>query len=218
MTTTIDIIDTRVPGTSAAHMHVTANNNSSQWITVVWSTGPVACDNYELGDIAHGKPIRYAVDEPPPVWDAGGVGNWQPNSNTQCRTCGTYYGPRVVVLDGKLQGRELAAEALYVARDAVYDRIRVARRIAKDLIDRLDIVATELANGRPLDEVPVASHGVEPPAVIREGDQLVAFHHLGDDDSAMVEVRWPLPTPLPEMVDDLGPFEDGEDDEDDDEI
>ena len=210
----IRIIDTRVPGTSAAHAAVpAADDDAPSLVTIVWSTETFACIEFELGDFTHGGPVRYAADSPPLVV-LGSDGDWRPLSGPWCPACRATYRPPLDVLDGHVRGRKLAALALNIARDAAADRTWVASRATADLVDLLNITVTGLTHGSSsLDELPTFMEGPNPPAVVRDGDQLVAFTHVADDD--IIEVRWPLPTPLPEMVDDLGPFEDDEDDEDD---
>ena len=217
-TDTIDIIrivDTRVPGTSAAHAVVPTDDDDTRWITIVWSTAEVACIDFELGDITHGGPVQYAADTPPPV-EPTDDGDWRPAPDPRCSACRSTYGPLVDVIDGRVKGRELAEVALGIARDAAADRTWVASRVTAHLMDLLNIEATGLIHGSTsLDELPTIIEGPGAPAVVRDGDQLVAFTHVANDD--IIEVRWPLPTPLPEMVDDLGPFrDDGSDDHDDD--
>src|SRR5690606_36866519 len=137
----------------------------------------------------------------------------------RCPACRSTYGPPVDILDGRVKGRKLAEVALGIARDAATDQIWVTKRVVSHLVDLLNIEATGLIHGSTsLDELPTIMEGPNPPAVVRDGDQLVAFTHIADDD--IIEVRWPMPTPLPEMVDDLGPFEDDDDeaDDEDDEI
>ena len=208
----IKIIDTRVPGTSAAHAVVPTDDDDTRWITIVWSTAEVACIEFELGDITHGGPVQYAADTPPPV-ESTDDGDWRPAPDPRCSACGSTYGPLVDVLDGRVKGRKLVALALGIARDAAADRAWVASRVTAHLVDLLNIEATGLIHGSTsLDELPTVMEGPGVPAVVRDGDRLVAFTHVADDD--IIEVRWPLPTPLPEMVDDLGPFEDDEDDDD----
>ena len=218
-TDTIDIIrivDTRVPGTSAAHAAVpTGDDDTPSLVTIVWSTETFSCIEFELGDITHGGPVRYAADSPP-LMALGSDGDWQPLSGPWCPACRSTYGPLVDVLNGHVRGRKLAALALNIARDAAADRTWVAKRVTADLVDLLDITVTGLIHGSSsLDELPTIMEGPDAPAVVRDGDQLVAFTHVAADD--IIEVRWPMPTPLPEMVDDLGPFRDDDhDDEDDD--
>lgn len=214
----IGIVDTRVPGTSAAHAVVPSDDGDTRWITIVWSTAEVACIEFELGDITHGGPVQHAADTPPPV-EPTDDGDWRPAPDPRCPACRDTYGPPVDVLDGHLRGRKLAEVALGIARDAATERFWVASRVTAHLVDLLDITVTGLVHGSSsLDELPTIMEGPDIPAVVRDGDQLVAFTHVADDD--IIEVRWPMPTPLPEMVDDLGPFEDDddEDDEEDDEI
>lgn len=209
----ISIVDTRVPGTSAAHAVVPTDDDDTRWITIVWSTAEVACIEFELGDITHGGPVQYAADTPPPV-EPTDDGDWRPAPDPHCPACRSTYGPLVDVLDGHVRGRKLAAWALNIAMDAAADRTWVASRVTAHLMDLLNITVTGLVHGSSsLDELPTFMEGPNPPAVVRDGDQLVAFTHVADDD--IIEVRWPMPTPLPETVDDLGPFRDDGSDEDD---
>src|SRR5690606_26265075 len=155
--------------------------------------------------------VQFPADTPPLVACADD-GDWRP----YCSACRDTYGPPVGFLDGHVRGRELVALALGIARDAAADRAWVASRVTAHLVGLLNITVTGLIHGSTsLDELPTLMEGPGVPAVVRDGDRLVAFTHVADDD--IIEVRWPLPTPLPEMVDDLGPFpDDGSDDHDDD--
>lgn len=163
--------------------------------------------------------MRYAADSPP-LMALSSDGDWRPLSGPWCPACRATYRPSLDVLDGHVRGRKLAALALNIARDAAADRFWVASRATADLVDLLNITVTGLIHGsRSLDKLPTFMEGPNPPAVVRDGDQLVAFTHVAADD--IIEVRWPMPTPLPETVDDLGPFrdddggDDGDGDDDD---
>src|SRR5690606_37551739 len=91
MARTIDIIPTGVPRTSAAHLVADGDE-----ITVVWSTIPVPCDDWLLGDITSQGPVHYAADQVPDVWNSSASGifpSWVAITEVQCGRCGAMVGP-----------------------------------------------------------------------------------------------------------------------------
>src|SRR5690606_19864746 len=151
-------------------------------------------------------PTQFPADEPPPLVAVGG-GKWWRLEHPRCRACSYADGPPIDVVGGHLRGRALAEAALDIAREAAAERFWIGSRVSAHLIDMFDIVVTVLVHGsRSFDELPTITDGPDIPAVLRDRDQLVAFTRIGHDD--IVEVRWPMPSPLLEVVHDLGPFED----------
>src|SRR5690606_24510872 len=64
-TDTIDIIrivDTRVPHTSAAHATMPTSDGDTRPLTIVWSTEPFACVEFELGNVGHDGPTQFPAD------------------------------------------------------------------------------------------------------------------------------------------------------------
>src|SRR5690606_15246323 len=118
-TDTIDIlriIETRVPHTSAAHATMTTGDGDTRPVTIVWSTEPFACVEFELGHVGHDGPTQFPADEPPPLVAVGG-GKWWRLEHPRCRACSYADGPPIDVVGGHLRGRALAEAALDIARE-----------------------------------------------------------------------------------------------------
>ncbi len=189
MARTIDIIPTGVPHTSAAHLVADGDE-----ITVVWSTIPVPCDDWLLGDITSQHPVHYPADKVPDVWKYNGF-DWIPLTEVQCGTCGQRVGPWALVRDGHLTDDELtdlANEVAELANDEYeYQQNKLIASLTMDAEDTV----RDLAEGNlTRDELPIIGT-TEMPGVVLDGDEVVAwsvtFDRNGNDD--FVEVVRPVP-------------------------
>lgn len=191
MARTIDIIPTGVPHTSAAH-HVASGDD----ITIVWSTIPVPCDDWLLGDISSQGPVHYPIDRVPRVWQYNSF-DWAPLTEVQCGTCGQRVGPWALVRDGHLTGDELTDVASEVAELANDEYERLQNKLIASLAADAEDVARQLADGTlTRDELPIIGT-TEVPGVVLDGNDVVAwsvtFDKNGNDD--FVEVVRPVPNP-----------------------
>jgi hypothetical protein len=188
MARTIDIIPTGVPHTSAAHLVASGDE-----ITIVWSTIPVPCEDWLLGDISSQGPVRYAADEVPDVWQYNNF-DWAPLTEVQCGTCGQRVGPWALVRDGHLTGDELtdlASEVAELANDE-YER-QQNKLIASLTMDAEDTVRNLAEGNLTRDELPIIGT-TDLPGVVLDGNEIVAwsvtFDRNGNDD--FVEVVRPI--------------------------
>src|SRR5690606_9193725 len=199
MARTIDIIPTGVPRTSAAHLVIDHRYDESP-ITVVWSTVPVACTDWVLGDISSQGPVHYPADRVPDVWNsASGIfPSWVAITEVQCGTCGAMVGPWALVRDGHLEGDELTEVAREVAELADDEReSQRAKLVASLTIDAEDTVR-HLADGTlTRDELPPVGTTTEP-GVVLDGDKVIAWGFMPDPaggcDDEIVEVTRSIPT------------------------
>jgi len=193
--TGITIIPTGVKYTSAAHMVA-----EGEPVTVVWSTIPVACTDWVLGDVASQGPVHYPADRVPRVWNSGGSSYpiWHALTEVQCGTCGAMVGPWALVRDGHIEGDELTDAAHQVAEEAEDEREwQRAKLVASLTADARDTVR-QLADGDlTRDELPDVGAMFEP-GVGLDGDEVVAWGFLPDPaggcDDEIVEVSRPIPT------------------------
>ena len=194
MITDTTIIPTGVERTSAAHL-VT----DDEPITVVWSTIPVPCTDWLLGDVSSQGPVRQGPDQVPAVWRSNNSTScaWQPITEVQCGTCGQMVGPWALVRDGHLVGDELADLAREVAELADDEREYQRSKLIASLTDDAEDVASQLADGSlTRDEVPDIGTMAEP-GVGLDGDEVVAWAFLPDPaggcNDEIVEVVRPIP-------------------------
>ena len=192
--TGITIIPTGVKHTSAAHMVP-----DGKPITIVWSTIPIACTDYLLGDISSLGPVHQPADQPPELWKSGNSSrsDWLPRTEVHCGVCGRPVGPWAIVRDGHLVGDELTDVARDIAELAAEDREVQRRALTAALTDDVEDVARQLADGAlALDEVPYVG-AMDRPGVGRDGDEVVAWGFLpsltGGCDDEIVEVVRPIP-------------------------
>lgn len=188
MVTSTTIIPTGVERTSAAHVVI-----GEDPITVVWSTIPVACTDWLLGDVTSQGPVRQAPDEVPPVWAA--------ITEVQCEVCGSMVGPWALVRDGHLTGDELTDLAVEIAELADEERESQRNTLIAHLTDEAEDTAHRLADGSlERDEVPNVGAMAEP-GVGLAGDKVVAWSTMpaldGGDDPEIVEVARPIPAGCP---------------------
>lgn len=189
------LLRTGIKHTAAAHMVV-----DGEPITVAWSTIPIACSDWVLGDVSSQGPVCQEPDQPPAVWKSGNSTRsaWQPRTEVQCGRCGQMVGPWALVSDGHLDDDELADLALEVAEHADYERERQRRELIDHLADEAEDVANRLADGDlERSEVPDV-RAMSEPGVGIDGDEIVAWGCLpaldGSLDDEIVEVTRPLPT------------------------
>jgi len=189
MARTIDIIPTGVPHTSAAHLVADGDD-----ITIVWSTIPVPCEDWLLGDIGSQGPVHYPVDRVPDVWQYNSF-DWAPLTEVQCGTCGQRVGPWALVRDGHLTGDELtdlASEVAELANDE-YERLQ-NKLIASLTMDAEDAVRNLAEGTLTRDELPIIGT-TDMPGVALDDNEIVAwsvtFDKNGNDD--FVEVVRPVP-------------------------
>jgi hypothetical protein len=189
------IVETGVEHTSAAHVVV-----DDEPITVCWSTIPVACSDYLLGDISSQGPVHQPADQVPDLWRSSNStrSDWQPRTEVQCGVCGQMIGPWALAEPGHLEGDELLDLAGEVAELADQQREGQRRKLIASLDDDAEDVAIRLADGDlELAEVPDLRAMAEPGVGIY-GNQIVAWATLpaldGGDDPEIVEVTRPIPT------------------------
>src|SRR5690606_60429 len=141
MARTIDIIPTGVPHTSAAHLVADGDE-----ITIVWSTIPVPCEDWLLGDITSQGPVRYAADEVPDVWTSNNR-DWIPLHEVPCRRCGQRDGPWALVRDGDLTEDELTDLASEVAELANDEYERQQNKLIASLATDAEDTVRDVAEG-----------------------------------------------------------------------
>jgi hypothetical protein len=188
MARTIDIIPTGVPHTSAAHLVASGDE-----ITIVWSTIPVPCDDWLLGDITSQHPVHYPDDKVPDVWQYNGF-DWMPLTEVQCGTCGQRVGPWALVRDGHLTDDELTEVAQEVAELANDEYEYQQDKLIAFLTEDAEDTVRHLAEGiLTRDELPIIGT-TEMPGVVLDCDEVVAwsvtFDKNGHDD--FVEVVRPI--------------------------
>jgi len=188
MARTIDIIPTGVPHTSAAHLVADGDE-----ITIVWSTIPVPCDDWLLGDITSQHPVHYPADRVPDVWKYNGF-DWMPLTEVQCGTCGQRVGPWALVRDGHLTDDELTDLANEVAELANDEYEFQQNKLIASLTRDAEDTVRDLAEGNlTRDELPLIGT-TELPGVVLDGNEVVAwsvtFDKNGNDD--FVEVVRPI--------------------------
>ena len=192
------IIPTGVEHTSAAHLVIDHWYDESP-ITVVWSTAPVACTDWVLGDVSSQGPVHQPADRVPSIVSntIGAFPSWAAITEVQCGRCGAMVGPWALVRDGHLEGDELTDVAREVAELADQERESQRRKLIASLTDDAEDVASRLADGSlALDEVPYVG-AMDRPGVGRDGDEVIAWGFLpslaGDGDDEIVEVVRPIP-------------------------
>lgn len=193
-TTSTNIIPTGVKHTSAAHMVA-----DGKPITIVWSTIPVACTDWVLGDVSSRGPVHQPADQAPRAWNSGDSAYpiWHALTEVQCGVCGAMVGPWALVHDGHIEGDELTDAAHQVAKLAEEEREAQRAKLVASLTGDAKDVARQLADGAlALDEVPYVG-AMDWPGVGRDGDEVVAWGFLpdpaGGGDDEIVEVVRPLP-------------------------
>lgn len=189
-----DVVETGVPLTSAAHVVV-----DGEPITVCWSTIPVACTDYLVGDISSQGPVHQPADQVPDLWRSSNStrSDWQVRTEVMCGTCGQMIGPWALAEPGHLEGDELTDLACEVADLADQQREGQRRKLLASLDADAEDVATRLADGDlELSEVPDLEAMAEPGVGI-SGNQIVAWATMpaldGGDDPEIVEVFRRLP-------------------------
>ena len=200
MARTIDIIPTGVPRTSAAHLVIDHRYDETP-ITVVWSTVPVACTDWVLGDISSQGPVHYPADRVPAIWNSSASGifpSWVAITEVQCGRCGAMVGPWALVRDGHLEGDELTEVAREVAELADEERESQRAKLVASLTDDAEDTVRDLADGTlTRDELPYIGH-MDRPGVGLDGDEVIAWGFLPDPaggcDDEIVEVTRPIPT------------------------
>ena len=190
-----DVVETGVPRTSAAHVVV-----DGEPITVCWSTIPVACTDWLLGDVASQGPVHQPADKVPVLWRSGNstYSAWQPFVEVQCGTCGQMIGPVALVRDGHLVGDELIDLAGEVADLADQEREAQRTKLIASLTDDAEDVANRLADGTlTRDEVPDLGAMAEPGVGLHGDDEVVAWAFMPNPDGLhgdeIVEVSRPIP-------------------------
>jgi len=195
--TSTAIIPTGVEHTSAAHLLIDHRYDESP-VTVVWSTIPVACTDFVLGDVSSLGPVHQPADEVPYIWNASGLfPSWVAITETQCGRCGQRVGPWALVRDGHLEGDELTEVAREVAELADQEREAQRAKLIAALTDDAEDVASQLAEGAiERDEVPYVG-AMDRPGVGLDGDEIIAWGVLpdpaGGSDDEIVEVTRPIP-------------------------
>ena len=195
--TSTNIIPTGVEHTSAAHLLIDHRYDESP-VTVVWSTIPVACTDFVLGDVSSLGPVHQPADEVPYIWNASGLfPSWVAITEVQCGRCGAMVGPWALVRDGHLEGDELAEVAREVAELAAEEREAQRTKLIAYLTDDAEDTASRLADGSlALDEVPYVG-AMDRPGVGVDGDEVIAWGVLpaldGGCDDEIVEVVRPIP-------------------------
>ena len=192
MAQTIDIIPTGVPHTSAAHLVADGDE-----ITIAWSTIPVPCDDWLLGDITSQHPVHYPADRVPDVWRDNNS-DWMPLTQVQCGKCGRLVGPWALVWNGHLAGDELTDLANEVAELANGDYQYQQDKLIASLTMEAEDVARRLTDGTlTRDEVPIIGTTSMPPGVELDGNEVVAWSVTFDKDGRddFVEVVRPIPDP-----------------------
>src|SRR5690606_26769241 len=141
---------------------------------IVWSTIPVPCDDWLLGDITSQHPVHYPSDWVPDVWQHN-VFDWMPLTEVQCGTCGQRVGPWAFVLDGDLLGDVLTGVASVVEEvTSVAYEFEQYKVSASQTMDAVDTVR-ELAEGNlTRDELPLIGT-TELPGVVLGGNEVVAW-------------------------------------------
>lgn len=187
----ITIIPTEVPRTSAAHITI-----NGEPLTIVWSTIPVACMDWLLGDVASQGPVHQAADQVPDVWKSSNSGYWHAIAQVQCGTCGQMVGPWAVVHNGHLVGGELVEAASEIAELADEEREWQRDRLIASLAADAEDVASQLAEGTlTREEVPDLLAMSDPGVGVR-GGEVVAWACMpdpdGGDDPEIVEVSRPI--------------------------
>src|SRR5690606_6048791 len=106
------IIPTGVERTSAAHLVI-----DEEPITVIWSTIPVPCTDWLLGDISSQGPVHQPADQVPSIWNSASVPcpSWTAITEVQCGRCGWMAGPWALARDGRLEADQLTDVAREVA-------------------------------------------------------------------------------------------------------
>ena len=190
-TVDITIIPTEVPRTSAAHLVI-----DGEPLTIVWSTIPVACTDWLLGDVASQGPVRLGLDQVPDVWKSSNSGYWHAIAQVACGTCGQMVGPWAVVHNGHLIGDELVEAASEIAELAEEEREWQRGKLIASLAADAEDVASQLAEGTlTREEVPDLGAMSDPGVGVR-GDEVVAWACMpnpdGGDDPEIVEVSRPI--------------------------
>ena len=192
------IVPTGVPRTSAAHLVV-----DGEPVTVVWSTVPVACIDWLLGDVTSQGPVHYPADKPPVVWNANddSYPAWQAVTEVQCGVCARMVGPWALVRDEHIEGEELTEVAREVAELADEEReSQRAKLVASLTIDAEDTIRDLVDGALKRDELPDLGAMAEPGVGVR-GNEVVAWAFMpnpnGGDDPEIVEVAKPIPTDGP---------------------
>lgn len=133
--TSSTIVPTGVEHTSAAHLVIDHWYDETP-ITVVWSTVPVPCTDWLLGDMASQGPVHQPADKVPHIVPStiDSFPIWHAITEVRCGACGQMVGPWALVRDGHLEGDELTEVAREVAELA--DEEREAQQRAKVIADR----------------------------------------------------------------------------------
>ena len=196
--TSATIIPTGVEHTAAAHLVIDHWYDESP-ITVAWSTVPVACTDWVLGDVSSQGPVHQPADQVPSIVSStiGAFPSWAAITEVQCGRCGAMVGPWALVRDGHLEGDELTDVAREVAELADQERESQRTKLIAALTDDAEDVASQLAAGAlALDEVPYVG-AMDRPGVGRDGDEIIAWGFLpdpaGGSDDEIIEVVRPLP-------------------------
>lgn len=197
--TSSTIIPTGVEHTAAAHLVIDHWYDESP-ITVVWSTTPVACTDWVLGDVSSQGPVHQPADQVPSIVPStiGIFPSWGAITEVQCGRCGAMIGPWALVRDGHLEGDELTDVAREVAELADQERESQRRKLIASLTDDAEDTARQLADGNlTRDELPHIGHMAQPGVGV-DGDEVIAWGFLpslaGDGDDEIVEVARPIPT------------------------
>lgn len=198
MMTRTNIVPTGVERTSAAHLLIDHRYDESP-VTVIWSTIPVACTDWVLGDISSQGPVHQPADEVPDIWNSndGGFPIWHARTEVRCGTCGQMVGPWALVRDGHLEGDELTEVAREVAELADEEREAQRTKLIARLTADAEDVAYRLADGDlEWSEVPDLGAMFDP-GVGLNGDEVVAWSTMPDPDGGetpeIVEVARPIP-------------------------
>lgn len=177
-------IETKVRGIRAQHLTLRAQATGIQTdMTLVWSTRPVRC--------CASQPV-IPMDDPPPVWDHTGCGDWDWSHVEQCGQCGRLMVPIARLRDGHLHGAALTAVARSVRaeQDAEIERERAELRTALARQVRWTAEHEDIADIPELD-------GMAEPGVGRTVDAdghtvLVAWDYDPGDEGEFIEVSVPL--------------------------
>jgi len=175
----VTLVDTGVSRTAAAHVLV-----DGEPLTIVWSTVPVACTDWLLGDRGSQHPVRLGPDQVPVIWDGSSTRTpvWHAVTEVQCGVCGRLIGPWAVVRHGHLVGARLAEAADDVALLTDQDRDTQRRHVISHLTIETGEMAHQLATGAlKRDWVPDLADLAEP-GVGLNGDQVVGWARLPDPD------------------------------------
>ena len=154
----IEIIPTWVPRTSAAHL-MAGRRNYKFSVTAVWSTVPVACTDWLLGDETSQCPVHYAADRVPAVKNIGEdlLPSWHVFTKVRCGVCGQMIGPPAEVHRGHLVGNGLASVAREVAKLADEKREYQRSKLIAHLTDDAERLAHSMADYILATRYPIAS-------------------------------------------------------------